>query len=57
MSLTSEGMKTNTKSTTRMAIGSNNNMKGGGGNGGRITGRMSSEAVRHSNTSNDSILK
>jgi len=40
-----------------MKIGTNSNMEGGGGKGGNIRGRSSSEAVRQRSTRKDSILK
>lgn len=40
-----------------MAMGNKSKMKGGGGNGGSTSGRISKEAVRHKNKSNDSKLK
>ena len=50
-------MKARIMSTARMPIGSSNSMKGGGGNGGSISGRISKDAVRHKSKSKDSKLK
>lgn len=50
-------MKANIKSTARMTMGSNSNMEGGGGNGGRMRGSISRIAVRHMSKSIHSKLK
>ncbi|KAK5771464.1 hypothetical protein PVK06_047668 [Gossypium arboreum] len=50
-------MKAKNISTVKMAMGSSSSMKGGGGNGGSIKGRMSKDAVRHISRSRDSKLK
>lgn len=52
-----EGVKANIRSTDRMAIGSNSNMEGGGGNGGRTRGSISRIAVRHMSKRIHSKLK
>lgn len=48
------GLKAKITSTARMPMGSSSSIKGGGGNGGSISGRSNSEAVRQASTSNDS---
>lgn len=50
-------MKAKIISTARMPTGSNSSMKGGGGSGGSIKGRINRVAVRHISKSNDSRLK
>ncbi|KAK8639036.1 hypothetical protein V6N13_137438 [Hibiscus sabdariffa] len=50
-------MKAKNINTVKMAMGSSKSMKGGGGNGGSIKGRMSKDAVRHISRSSDSNPK
>lgn len=52
-----EGMNAKNTSTTNRQIGRSNNMKGGGGNGGSMSGKTSNEAVRQISMNNDSKLK
>jgi len=57
MSLILEGIKTIIIRSPRIPIGSRRSKKGGGGNGGRTSGRISREAVKHTSKTNDSTLK
>lgn len=52
-----EGMKARTISKTIIPIGIKSSIKGGGGNGGRINGKIKRDAVRPTSTTIDSKLK
>lgn len=50
-------MKAKITSRARIPIGTRSSNDGGGGNGGKINGRIRSDAVKHMSKSDDSKLK
>ena len=57
LALEEEGIKARTISRNIIPIGMRSSIKGGGGNGGRIKGRIKRDAVRPTRTTTDSKRK